>query len=695
MVRDPDAVTAILRGPSAAQGQILPYLDQLEAEHGLCLPHLRAMACASFLFLDGAQHLKLRRLVAPALSERSVAALQPAIDTAVASALDRLCTVEAPDLMLDFAEPACLDTFAALIGFTPSSDTAELMRIASDFTRPMQSLAALARIDSAIGALSGLLKTGQTDRRGLLGGLAGRDGATAETGTQVNAALSLLVAGHTIAQTLGFALYQLLLQPPEVWTRVAAPDWAAGHLERLLSASLSTRTLVRQIPDGCAVVMDIVAANAELRRRCPAGATPATLTFGTGAHKCPGEALTRRFLATALPALARRCPVITLDRRGIRHHVTPLVQYPERLPCRLDHASDRPRPGLVAIRDAAGARSAAVDEPRFAPPALIAHLDMLAELGGEDFPAARRLARNALFFLSGPRHAAARRLLSDSLGKNRITRWQAVFDAAIAQVLQELEHRPEPDLVADFALPLFRATVQPVLGVTSPAPQRFDALSPELQDVLEPWLPLRDIRRIDEVIAELLSLMAPVPAGPWPAPPLLAALDSADPAEFDAEDRKALVLVLYGAGFNLPHTLGNLLHLLLCLPPETRLAPDGPVHDHAALDRLLGFAGSPDFIYRQARRHDRLGDLPLAPGDTLRVELQPLARRSGSGALSFGHGLHRCLGASLSRQVILSAVPALFTALPGLEAIPQAHRYLPLTQTTALATLPCRTNRKA
>lgn len=71
------------------------------------------------------------------------------------------------------------------------------------------------------------------------------------------------------------------------------------------------------------------------------------------------------------------------------------------------------------------------------------------------------------------------------------------------------------------------------------------------------------------VESSLDGLSVPVAGRNDPAPSLLAHLLSADMEGFDEEDRKFLVLVLYGASFNLTHTLGNALHHLLTLPPKS------------------------------------------------------------------------------------------------------------------------------
>ncbi|MER6813329.1 cytochrome P450 [Spirillospora sp. NPDC000708] len=54
----------------------------------------------------------------------------------------------------------------------------------------------------------------------------------------------------------------------------------------------------------------------------------------------------------------------------------------------------------------------------------------------------------------------------------------------------------------------------------------------------------------------------------------------------------------------------------------------------------------------------------------------PGARPAASAAGAFGHGLHRCLGASLARMELQVALSALVTRLPGLRlAVPAGEAW--------------------
>ena len=108
------------------------------------------------------------------------------------------------------------------------------------------------------------------------------------------------------------------------------------------------------------------------------------------------------------------------------------------------------------------------------------------------------------------------------------------------------------------------------------------------------------------------------------------------------------------------------------------------------MERLIALCASPKYIYRMARRPSQRGDLTVSIGDTARFQLLSINRGATSGHLAFGHGLHHCVGAGLTRLLLRRAVPALLRRFPTITLVPQAQAYHTMSQTVAMASLPCR-----
>lgn len=687
---------------------VLPYLEALQAATGEDLSLLSAAARASLIYQSGADHLMTRRALATFLSPAGLARWESVVDGHVMSGLDRLAGSREPDLVRDFSDPLFVSCMRDLFGLSIPDEAAFLRDIyrARVFTEPLLRLRELLSVQDGyrnlIAAASRPPPVVESGPQPLARSLApGRLPAGVDEATLI---ASITVAAHTAAETLSFALWGLLQDDAAAWTEVSKPGWTDAHLEDVIRDYPSTLKLYRvagtqtmlqgrPVVAGDIAALDIRAINRSL---CPhagaAGARP-SLSFGDGPHKCPGAALARMILRKALPAIAERFPDLRLVTAGVRIERTHMVQAPKALPCRVVSTVRKRSARLWQVTDPRAARAIAVDDDRFSPPGMEPHLIALQEASGRNLSTAIRVARNAPFFQSGPRHARMRLLGFEALGSNRLAGWTPRIDAEIERALDGLQDRPEVDLVADFCGPLFRAVCQPIMGLEPREPEVFNRLAPLLQEVLEPLRSLRAILRVQEMVdILLLQFDEPAPAASDDQPAsLLQHLVTSGWDEMDALDRKAFVLVLYGASFNVAHTLANAIHAIASVPADERGEPANPDWISAHLDsRIVPLAASPRFIYRIARVTGELEGMDFAPGDTMQLKLADINRDLGAGHLAFGHGLHRCIGAALSRIVIRRAIPALFARYPDLRLTGSGPLYADNSQTVILTDLPCR-----
>ncbi len=79
-------------------------------------------------------------------------------------------------------------------------------------------------------------------------------------------------------------------------------------------------------------------------------------------------------------------------------------------------------PGFVDVCSFSDARSIALDDS-FSPPHMEKHLIELQEASGQDLTTVILFARNAPFFMEGPRHSHIRRRLLDFMGNKALNIW--------------------------------------------------------------------------------------------------------------------------------------------------------------------------------------------------------------------------------------------------------------------------------
>lgn len=711
-VEDAAGAATVFRERVWCVSDVRPYLEDLQRLGKHDFSFLIEAVRSSLIYQSGSEHLETRRALAGLLSPSAIARWQPVIEVNVELCLARLAASDAPDLVRDFADPLYVGCMRDVFGLS-IPDEGEFLRHMSHartFTEPLLRLREVIAaqegyraVVAAVPVSQGMAEAAEHGPPALAAAIARQDlpgGVDART-----LVASLAIAAHTAAQSLSFALWGLLRKGGSEWRQVSAPDWADRRLEEVIRDFPSTLRLYRvaqgeaalggeAVAPGDLAILDIPAINRSLcpRAGAGAGAVKHSMSFGEGKHKCPGAALARLLLRRALPMLAGRFPDLRLEEEAVRIERTHMMQAPASLPCRLASAPKRGSARQWEIIDPAVARAIAIDDARFRPPGMEAHLEALQAGSGHDLSTAIRIARNAPFFLSGERHRRIRLLAFEALGSNRLARWEPWIDGAVEWALDRLASAAQPDLVRDFCEPLFRRVCQSMLGIHPREPETFDRLAPFLQEVLEPLRSMRAILRVQGFFDVLLAQFDEgSPDSSEALPSLLSHLAAHGGEDFDALDRKAAALVFYGASFNISHTLANAVFALASAPPDARDEFRDPAWIAGHLDRtIVPGAASPRFIYRQAGTAGEIGGCPFAAGDTMRLQLAAINEGLGAGHLAFGHGLHRCPGAALSRIMLRKAIPALFERFPRLALAFGEPCYKENSQTVILSAMACR-----
>jgi cytochrome P450 len=278
-------------------------------------------APSSMMSMDGADHARLRRLVAGAFAPRRMATLAPRIQRRVDDLLDAMTAAGSPaDLVAGFAAPLPVAVISDLLGI-PDADLPAVRSWAGvlfDLTASTPTEKARRGFE-LFGYMSRLVDRKRTEPADdLLGDLtAAHDTGTLSRVELIDLALAMLTAGYeTTVGQIGLSVLTLLSDPA---SRPAGDERSvAAAVEeylRVVPATPMTFTRVarRDVPlgevtvrAGEAVVVSLLHANHDPAR------TSAHLTFGHGPHFCLGAGLARLQVTVALGTLLRRLPGLRL-----------------------------------------------------------------------------------------------------------------------------------------------------------------------------------------------------------------------------------------------------------------------------------------------------------------------------------------------------------------------------------------------
>jgi cytochrome P450 len=154
----------------------------------------------------------------------------------------------------------------------------------------------------------------------------------------------------------------------------------------------------------------------------------------------------------------------------------------------------------------------------------------------------------------------------------------------------------------------------------------------------------------------------------------------------------SLVLVLGGSLHTTASQLGNIFRALFDHPDALAALEADPSLGNGAVEEGLRYDGALQAEYRVCREDTLVGDVEVREGSPIIVVVGAanrdpaqfsdpdkfdIARPNAFQHLTFGMGVHRCLGAQLAQLELRVAVDALIRRLPGLRAAgaPIQHEY--------------------
>ncbi|MEW9550205.1 cytochrome P450 [Nonomuraea sp. NPDC050783] len=296
-----------------------------------CLPYMRTMT-----EMNGAEHARLRRLVAPAFTPRRAAEFRPRVERVVGALLDELPGRAGPDGTVDllehFARPLPMEVICELTGI-PAADRPAWREwgaaVAAGHGEAFGQ--AIPRIlDGARAAVARCRAEPGDDLISELARVQEEDGDRLSEAELVTLVWQLVLAGQTPTNLIANAVAVLHEHPGQLAALRADPELMPGAVEELMRwCGPQLLTIPRftteeieiggvPVPAGEPVTVAIPAANRDPRvfadpdrfdvTREPAG----HLGFAHGPHFCAGASLARVQTAVALGALLDRFPGLAL-----------------------------------------------------------------------------------------------------------------------------------------------------------------------------------------------------------------------------------------------------------------------------------------------------------------------------------------------------------------------------------------------
>ncbi|MFD9817142.1 cytochrome P450 [Streptomyces sp. NPDC059080] len=280
-----------------------------------------------------------------------------------------------------------------------------------------------------------------------------------------------------------------------------------------------------------------------------------------------------------------------------------------------------------------------------------------------------------------PDHTRLRRKLTGAFTVKRMKRLEEHIADIVEQQLDALARLAPPvDLVKEFALPVPSLVICELLGVPYEDRDTFQTNSARF--LLKEQTLEEKMAAYGAMTAYLAELVTRKRAEP--GDDILSDLARHD--DLTIEELTGIAFLLLLAGHE---TTANMLGLgafaLLEHPEQLAALRADPELTPGAVEELMRYLSVADMFYRYATEDIALGGETLPEGSTVVVSLlaanrdprrfdDPDAldiRRNARGHLSFGHGVHQCLGQQLARIEMRAGFDGLLRRFPDLAlAVP-------------------------
>lgn len=278
----------------------------------------------------------------------------------------------------------------------------------------------------------------------------------------------------------------------------------------------------------------------------------------------------------------------------------------------------------------------------------------------------QRSGTMSMLFLNPPDHTRVRGLVARSFTPRRVEQLRPEVTAMCDELLDNLGG--DGDFVDEVAFPLPANVISALVGVPDADREYLRPMIAALGVGIEPTASEEEVAAADaageEITAYVMDLI--VKRRAEPQDDLLSGMIQASDGEDKLTEAEIIVntLLIYAAGFETTtHLLGNTVRQLVAHPDQHQLLRDDRSLIPQAIEEVLRFDPPVQMDGRYVFEDIEIGDTVLPAGSSTMVLIGAVNRdpaviedpdrfdvtRTDSQVLSFGSGIHFCLGAALAR----------------------------------------------
>jgi len=280
------------------------------------------------------------------------------------------------------------------------------------------------------------------------------------------------------------------------------------------------------------------------------------------------------------------------------------------------------------------------------------------------------LLNHWLLFRDPPAHTPLRRLLIDAFTPRAINALRPRIGEIVEELLDPLSDRNQFDMISDFAFPMPATVIAHILGVPSSDVPKFRTWSNDLATVIGNSRQVPDrfergaraLFTLTDYFRTTVSHRRNARTKGVLVDDLIAAQESGGPMS-EEELVASCILILFAGHETTMNLIGNATLLLVKNPDQWALLRNDPNLISSMVEEVLRYECAAFVIVRVANEDIEIGGKRISKGDRVFLMLGAANRdpihfddperfdilRKPNRHLSFGFGIHFCIGAQLAR----------------------------------------------
>jgi len=285
-----------------------------------------------------------------------------------------------------------------------------------------------------------------------------------------------------------------------------------------------------------------------------------------------------------------------------------------------------------------------------------------------------------------PDHTRLRALVTRAFTVRRVESMRSHIQAIADRLLDGVGGAERMDVIADLAHPLPSLVICEMLDVAEADRRQFSVWTGDIAFLLAPIIAPDRLATGEAAAGAFMAYVRDLIAERREAlgDDLLSALITAeaDGDRLTEDELVAMIVFLFSAGHQTTRDLvGNGLLALLQHRDQWQRLLAQPALLPAAIEECLRYDPSVTMFFRRALQDTHIGDTPIPAGDRIFVSISAANRdparfddpdrfdldRRDNEHLTFGGGIHYCLGAALARVEAHIIFATLLRRCPGIE----------------------------